>query len=104
MKNGTEARLKAMKTQETLEERYADDLELLRFNQKKLLIAGWPGLKDDVEKAFIAATRKALGRKPRGRPFQRKTPAPSRRRARLDRDVSRVEDLDVPVAAARSAA
>lgn len=85
----------------TLEERYVGDPRLLRFYQKKLPQAGWAGATDEVERRFIAATRKAQGRKPRGRPFQPQTPVPSQRRAPLKQDLSKVEDAHVPVAAAR---
>ena len=84
---------------ETLEERHDDDPELLRFYTEKLPQAGWAGATDDVERAFIAATRKAQGRKPRGRPFGPGNPFPSQRRARLKRDLDGVEDLEIPVAA-----
>ncbi len=85
----------------TIEERYADDPVLLRLYTKKLPLAGWAGLKDKVERSFSAATNKALGRGQRGKPFQSKTPAPSQQGERLKRDLSKVEDVHVPVAAAR---
>ena len=37
----------------TLEERYADDLDLLSFYKKKLLEPGWAGELDPVELAYI---------------------------------------------------
>ena len=37
----------------TLEERYADDLDLLSFYRKKLLELGWAGELDSVELAYI---------------------------------------------------
>ena len=70
----------------TLEERYADDAVLLEFYRKNLPKAGWPGATDDVERRFVAATRREQGRKPRGRPFQPKTPSPSQRPAPPVRD------------------
>ena len=85
--------------QETLEERYAGDPVLLRLYTKKLPQAGWAGLKDKVERSFSAATNRALGRGQRGKPFQPKTPAPSQHTVALDPDLSKVEDLEIPVAA-----
>lgn len=55
-------------------ERYAGDPVLLRFYLKNLPKAGWAASKDDLERRFVAATRRALGRRPRGKPFQAKTP------------------------------
>jgi len=37
----------------TLEERYADDLWLLRFYKKKLIVPGWAGELDAVELVYI---------------------------------------------------
>jgi len=37
----------------TLEERYKDDPSLLALYKKKLLIRGWAGRKDPVEKEYI---------------------------------------------------
>ena len=82
-------------------ERYRDDPEVLALYTKKLLKPGWAGVKDDVERQFVAATRRVLGRRPRGKPYQPKTPSPSQRPAPLVRDVDEVDDPDVPVAAAR---
>ena len=62
------------KVDETLEVRYAGDPRLLGLYQKNLPRAGWAGATDNVERRFVAATRRALGRRPRGRPFQPKTP------------------------------
>ncbi len=41
------------KPAETLEERYADDSQLLRLYKRKLLKPGWAGKKDAVEKEYI---------------------------------------------------
>ena len=38
---------------ETLEQRYKNDPKLLAFYQKKLLIRGWAGRTDDVEKEYV---------------------------------------------------
>ena len=70
---------------EALEQRYASDIILLRLYQKKLPKAGWPGATDDVERQFVAATRREQGRKPRGRPFSQKPHAPPQRSAWLVR-------------------
>ena len=42
----------------TLEERYADDLWLLGFYKKKLLIPGWAGELDTVELVYIKSQLK----------------------------------------------
>jgi len=84
----------------TLQGRYAGDPVLLRFYNENLPKAGWAGATDNVERRFVAATRKAQGKKPRGKPFQSKPPS-SQCPARLVRDVDEVNDWDVAVAAAR---
>ena len=58
----------------TLEERYADDLDLLSFYQRKLLEPGWVGELDSVELAYIrselrrsASLRRRWGFRPSAR-------------------------------------
>ena len=85
----------------TLEERYTGDPVLLRFYSENLPKAGWAGATDNVERRFVAATRRAQGRQARGKPFQPKTPSPSQRPARLEMGLDEVDDTDVAVAAAR---
>lgn len=92
---------RATRTEMTLEEQYADDPVLLRLYKKKLVIPGWAGLKDKMERRFSAATRRALGKKPRGKSFRAKPLAPSQHGERLERNLDGVEDVRVPTAAAR---
>ena len=87
--------VRRMERMETLEERYAGDPVLLRLYEKKLPKPGWAGMKDEVEQRFSAATRKRQGRGSRGRPFERKHPAPSQGTARLNGDQEGAEDRDV---------
>lgn len=60
----------------TLEARYRDDPALLRFYKKKLLLAGWAGQMDAVEREYVRRQRARLGRRPRGKPFPARKPSP----------------------------
>jgi hypothetical protein len=44
---------------ETLEQRYADDPELLRLYKKKLPMRGWAGKKDATEKEYVRRVKAA---------------------------------------------
>ena len=44
-------------TEQTLETRYKDDPELLALYERKLLIRGWAGKKDPVEREYIHRAR-----------------------------------------------
>jgi len=79
-----------------LQERYRDDAEVLALYAKKLLRPGWAGTMDDVERQFVAATRREQGRKPRGKPFQPKTSSPSQRPAPVERDEEESADPSPP--------
>ena len=88
--------MEVVRTMMTLGERYDADPTLLDVYSKKLLKPGWAGAMDDVERQFVAATRREQGRKPRGKPFQPKTSSPSQRPAPVERDEEESADPSPP--------
>jgi len=60
-----------------LEDRYRRDPILRDFYSRRLLKTGWAGTRDDIERAYAAASRREQGKALRGKPFsQNARPVP----------------------------